>query len=79
MDLKSHLELIGHDADSFALKAKLPKDVIRNALSGKPVSLAHAQKIALQLSREHNLHSKNGFEHGDIDNLQVIGPDELKA
>ena len=78
MTLLEHLELLGIDSGHLAFRANVPKNVVERALAGKPIAAVHASRIAEKLSNLHGMHSGPQLEHGDIDGLQVIHPEELR-
>jgi hypothetical protein len=83
MKLQDHLDLLGQDAGMFAFHTKLPIEVIQRALDGKPITVPHAEQIAMKLSQHHGISvhplDRQALKPEDIDGLVVIKSDQLKS
>lgn len=79
MNLQEHLSLIGFDAGRLARKAEVPEAVIHHALAGKPIAKAHAERIAHALSSVHQMPKHQGLKAEDIDDFDIVDPNELKT
>jgi len=73
------MEMLGIDTPRLAQMTRLPESVITRALTGQPISSAHADKIAQHLSFGHGFNGNNNrLHHSDIEALNVVDPETLR-